>query len=456
MIKKLLLFLTVLISQAFFSKSTAQHSVSTLCGTSVQGSPLAGPDGICITPDGTTLYVADYTAHRIKKVIVASGATTNYAGSGVSGYTDGALLSSQFYYPTGIEISSDGNYLFVSDNANCLIRKIDIVNSQVSTIAGVYNAFDFADNPNGLLAKFNQPVDLVMAAGDSVLYISDAENYVIRKMNLNTTAVTTVAGTPMTFGNTDAIGLNAKFRYPRGMCLSNNGQTLYVADAANHKIRKINISNMNVSTLAGTGLQGSADHTVGTMASFYIPQGVAILPNDSLLYVIDTYNNLIRMVNINTTSVTTIAGSTSIPTDHFADNTNGLLAKFYFPVNAVLSLNGDKLYISDQSNYRIRRMNTDVSFPTAITSHLPNSLDLYPNPASNYVSLSLPVSSMNDIEYEIINTAGAVVSSTNISTSVVSTETIQLPLNNLADGIYYIRLKINHEFFYAKLMVLNY
>jgi sugar lactone lactonase YvrE len=450
MIRKLLALLT---SLYFLNSSFAQNSVSTLCGTSIQGSPLAGPSGICITPDGSTLYLADYTAHRIKKIIVSSGAVTNFAGSGTSGYSDGALLSSQFSYPTGIEISADGNFLFVADNGNCLIRKIDIANSQVSTIAGVYNAFDFADNPNGMLAKFNQPADIAIV-GDSVLYVSDAENYIIRKINLNTTAVTTVAGTPMTFGNTDAVGLNAKFRYPRGLCLANNSQTLFVADASNHKVRKINLSDMNVTTLAGTGFQGNADNSIGTLASFYLPQGVAALPNDSLLYVMDSYNNLIRAVNLNTTEVTTIAGSTSTSTNHFADNVNGLLAKFYHPVSAVLSSSSDKLFISDQENFRIRRMNTDLSFPTALSEYnIPASLTIYPNPAKDYTYILVPKNLNSEIQLDILNVSGSIVTSKNIN--VHELQTVRIPIHNLANGIYYIRLKINREIYYSKLIVLN-
>jgi sugar lactone lactonase YvrE len=436
----------------FCLESSGQHSVSTLCGTSVQGSPLAGPNGMCLTPDGSFIYLADYSAHRIRKINVATGAVTNFAGSGISGYLDGGLLAARFSYPTGIKISSDGNTLYVCDNGNCLIRKIDLVNSQVSTIAGVYNAFDFGDNPNGMLAKFNQPADLVII-GDSVLYVSDAENYVIRKINLNTTAVSTVAGTPMTFGNTDAVGLNAKFRYPRGLCLANNNQTLFVADASNHKIRKINLSDMNVTTLAGTGFQGSADNSIGTLASFYLPQGVAVLPNDSLLYVMDSYNNFIRTVNLNTTEVITVAGSTSTSSNHFADNANGLLAKFYHPVNAVLSLNADKLFISDQENFRIRRMNTDLSISTFLSSYIPTKLTIYPNPAKDFVYLSLPANSINEIDYQILNSAGSVVASKYIY--AYGMQTVKISIANLAGGLYYIRLKINHETYYSKLIVLN-
>ena len=71
-------------------------------------------------------------------------------------------------------MSSDGQNLFVADNANCLIRKIDIPGNTVSTLAGVYYAFSFLDNADGMQAMFNQPVDLLIAPGDSVLRQSEA------------------------------------------------------------------------------------------------------------------------------------------------------------------------------------------------------------------------------------------------------------------------------------------
>ena len=447
-------FLLLLLLLNIFIAS-AQHSVGTLCGTGIQGNPLSGPGGICISPDGNTLYLCDYAAHKIKKITISSGAVTTLAGTGTAGYQDGALLSAKFYFPTGIKTSSDGNFLYIADNGNCLIRKIDIAGGQVSTIAGVYNAFSYADNANGMLAQFNQPVDIINS-GDSVLYISDSENYIIRKLNLTTTQVTTLAGTPAVAGNVNGTGMNAKFKYPMGLCLSSNGQKLYVADASNHEIRTVRLSDQLVSTLAGTGYQGNSDNVVGMMASFYSPQGVVALPNDSLIYVIDTYNSLIRTVNVNTTAVSTVAGSAVTAQNHFADNSDGMLAKFYHPYNAVLSLNSQKLYIADQENYRVRTMNTDVITTSIEQGYAINSLSisLYPNPASGYTNLAFDMRHSADVEYSVLNIKGEVVIPGK-HLSNVENQTLRLPLNNLADGMYYIAVQAVHEKFYLSLMLLN-
>lgn len=440
MIKKILFFFLILFDVLilFFLMgftASGQHAVSTLCGSSSQGNPLSGPDGVCISPDGNFLYAVDYAEHRIKKITIAGGASVNIAGTGTAGYNDGAAMSAQFSYPKGIKISSDGLSLFIADNGNCLIRKINLNTNTVSTIAGVSNAFAFADSSIGQYAMFNQPLDMAIA-GDSLLYISDSENHVIRKLNLNTTAVTTIAGSPGNFGTLDGTGSAARFHTPNGLSLSPNGQTLYVADAGNHKIRKINLSNNLVSTLAGTGSSGSADNPVGTLASFNIPQGVCVMQGETQLYVMDTYNSTIRSIDLVTTAVTTVAGGTSTTGSHFADNANGLLAKLWYPVNAALSLNADKLYISDQQNFRIRTMMTDAPVAAEEIEQIVNSsLVIYPNPATS--ELAIESSEFGDnSQLAIFNTLGEKVFDQQLS---AKNQQQIINVSRLTSGIYFIR-----------------
>lgn len=450
--EKLFIILLILVFNLFYIFAYGQNAVTTLCGTSTQGNPLWGPNGICIDPTGNELYVADYSAHRIKKVTLPGGIVTNFAGNGSMGYQDGASLAAEFSYPTGLKISSDGLYIYIADNGNCLIRKIDIANAAVSTIAGVYNAFSHGDNANGLLAQFNQPIDIVVAPGDSVLYISDSENHVIRKLNLITTAVTTVAGVPGSMGSTNGAVTIAKFRNPNGMCISADGTILYVVDAGNHKIRKIDLVNQMVYTLAGSGLPGNTDNASGTLASFNIPQGVSILPNDSILYCIDTYNHLVRAINVNTTSVTTIAGSSVTPQAHFADSPIGLQAKFYQPANCVLSVTANKLYISDQQNFRIRTMNTDIVLTSANNNNIKKySVELFPNPASESVNLKINTLNNSQLCYTVFNTTGSLVFQAE-SKIYPAQQSINISLKNLDDGFYGIKVNYAGEIFFLKLL----
>ena len=103
-------------------------------------------------------------------------------------------------------------------------------------------------------------------------------------------AVTTVAGTGST-GSANGTGTSASFNYPQG--ITTDGTNLYVADTSNHLIRKIVISTGVVTTVAGTGSNGSANGT-GTSASFYLPYGITT--DGTNLYVADYGNNLIRKI----------------------------------------------------------------------------------------------------------------------------------------------------------------
>ncbi|HKR06554.1 MAG TPA: T9SS type A sorting domain-containing protein [Bacteroidia bacterium] len=460
MIQKLhavIIYLIIILSVSFIfaGNLVAQYAVSTLAGTSTQGNPFAGPNGICITPDGTSLYLADYTAQRIKKINIGTGAVSNYAGNGTAGYLDGSLLTAKFNYPSGIKISSDGLFLYVCDNNNCLIRKIDVAAGTVSTVAGVYNAFSFADNANGLLAMFNQPTDLTIAPGDSVLYVSDTENHIIRKINLLTTAVTTIAGTPVSYGSTDGIGAAAKFHNPKGICISGNGVRLYIADAGNNKIRKIELANLMVSTVAGNGIASYIDNTNGLTASFNIPQGLCALSNDSLLYIDDTFNNRIRQINLTTTEVSTLAGTVSTPNSHFVDNGNGLLAKFYHPVNSILSKNSDKLYISDQENYRVRIMNTDVVVTSVNENISDNIFSIYPNPVRDYLTIQLKTIPNDSYSYSIVDARGRpIIAETKISATIAD-ETVNINVKNVSDGIYFLQLMLAQKFYSMKIIKMD-
>ncbi len=430
--------LSLLLALSAFNDAPAQHAVTTLCGTAIQGNPLAGPNGLCLDPNGSWLYLADYSAHQVKRINPGTGAVTVMAGTGSSGYSDSTMAATKFSYPTGICISSDGLSMYVCDNNNCLIRKIDLSAGTVSTAAGVYNAFSFADSSDGKQAQFNQPYDVVMANGDSALYISDSENHVIRKLHLATGAVSTVAGTPETLGNQDGAALSARFRTPAGLALSAAGDKLYVADAGNHRIRVVDLTAETVSTLAGS-TQGYTDDPTGTQAMFYSPRGIALLPGDSLLYVIDTYNDRIRTVNTATTGVSTHAGGISTPSSHFANSNNGLMAKFYRPVSGVVSNDGTTLYISDQENFRIRKMNTDILLTSTATPERDGGFHIYPNPAGDNLVIRLPNDQAGPVRYTLTDITGHTSLRGTIA-YIPSQQRAIIRLDKLASGTYLLRL----------------
>jgi sugar lactone lactonase YvrE len=257
------------------------------------------PHALC--SDGTNLYVTDKMSHSVRKVVVATGAVTTLAGANASGSSDGVGAMARFNQPFGCAADGAGT-LYVSDSNNATIRAIDLASATVTTLAGSAGKNGSTD-ATGSAARFNNPAAL--AFGSGTLYVADMANSTIRAVALPSGAVTTLAGTAGMTGSTDATGTAARFHHPNGLVLDSGN--LYVADQANHTIRRIVISSGAVTTVAGTaGMRGTADGT-GAAARFFAPHALAT-DGKGNLFVADTLNHTVRQIVIASGAVSTIAG----------------------------------------------------------------------------------------------------------------------------------------------------
>ncbi len=452
-------FILITILVHFLSTAFSQNSVTTHVGSSQGYIDATGtsarfyaPTGICASSDGLFLYVADYSGHRIRKINVATKAVTTVAGNGTSGYSNGIGAAALFSYPSGICISSDGTTLYVSDYGNSYIRKIIIATQTVSTIAG-NGTFAYSDNINGLSAAFNSPTDIVNN-GDSILYITDTENQLIRKFNILTSEVSTTAGMAGVPSFQNGIGINAAFRYPKGLAMSEDGTTLYVADNGNNMIRAITLSTKNVTTLAGDGSQGYSDNSNGLLAKFNSPNGVAVVPGEpDILFVADNANHRIRKIKISTTTVSTIAGDGSTPpASTFADNTVGMNAKFFYPTNLKVSPDGKDIYVADQGNFKIRKVKSDLSLAGIETALINNtSINVFPNPSSEEITIDVSGFTSQDITVEIYDSKGVLIlkKEKNILSNKLLTENV----STLPSGVYLLKITGEENWSTQKIVV---
>ena len=333
---------------------TTMLTVGILMGGAIQGNSLNLSNKVStigkinqpygITTDGTNLFVTDVAKHVIYKVVISTGDIMIFAGSaGSFGSSDGVGLSARFYLPMGI--TTDGTNLFVSDTNNHTIRKIEISTGIVTTVAGTAGTSGTADG-TGSGAHFNHP-DGITTDG-TTLFIADWYNHAVRKLNIATGTVSTIAGSIGFGGAADGVGSSAKFNWPQG--ITTTGTDLFVADSSNSTIRKINITTGNVTTIAGlAGSSGSMDGT-GSVARFYYPEGITT--DGTNLFVADTLNHTIRKVVIATGIVTTIAGS---------HGTYGLIdgvgSSSMFNMPAGITTNGQSLFLTEySSNGTIRKI----------------------------------------------------------------------------------------------------
>lgn len=296
-----------------------------------------------MTNDGDYVFIADANNHAIRRLDSQTGDVITIAGkAGESGFSDGTIANARFSYPSGLFLR-DGE-LFVSEIGNDQIRVIDLTHDTVNTIAGTLRSPGSTDGPPGT-GRFNSPFNLVMA-GD-YLYVADQDNNTIRGVNVSTGEIETVAGSPSNAGAADDSGSDSRFRTPGGIAM--DGNTLYIADTFNHIIRKVDIDTGMVTTLAGkAGISGSTDSTESA-AVFNSPTDVIMGENGAFIYIVDTSNHIIRSMELSTGEVRTFTGFPAIAGT--ADGT-GTNARFNSPRRGVRL--HDKLYIADTGNHVIR------------------------------------------------------------------------------------------------------
>lgn len=254
------------------SAVTEPASVTTLAGSGnaafVDASGIAasfnGPNSVAVDNSGN-VYVADQFNHRIRRVS-PSGVVTTLAGSGVAGFANGNGTAAQFDDPMGIAVDASGN-VYVGEADNRRVRRITPT-GVVTTFAG--SGVSGSTDGNGTAASFVSPIDLAVDSSGNV-YVGDHGGHRIRKISPSG-VVTTLAGSGVA-GYVDGNGTAAQFNNPNGVALDASGN-VYVADQANQRIRKISPAGV-VTTLAGSGNASFSDGT-GTAVSFNVPCGIAV------------------------------------------------------------------------------------------------------------------------------------------------------------------------------------
>jgi sugar lactone lactonase YvrE len=320
------------------------------------------PTGLALDGAGN-MYVCDNSGNAIRKIVLASKDVTLLAGSGNNAthtFNDGQGTGAGFYSPQSIIWDQAGGRLLIADQANFRIRAMT-TGGAVTTIAG--SGPETADTQAGggyvegpaLSAKFYAPADVALNGGN--LYIADYFNHRIRKMDSNGN-VTTFAGTGTTGGSgggysDNANPLQAQFKFPSGLAFDAAGN-LYVADQGNTAVRKITPTGA-VSTLAGGGASGFADGK-GQAAQFRGPNCLLLDKTGTYLYAADTQNQAIRKIRLSDGDVTTMlgnapTGAAAAPAGAFQDGTD---ARFNQPNGMCFDAATNTLYIADAGNNRIR------------------------------------------------------------------------------------------------------
>jgi uncharacterized protein (TIGR03437 family) len=305
------------------------------------------PIGLAVA--GSSVYIADDEAHRVRRVNSA-GIISAFAGNGSLGSSGdgGPAVNAAMNVPTDIVVDAAGN-VYVSDTNNNRVRRI-APDGKISTYAGTGVADYNGDNQPATQAQLASPTGLALDAAGN-LYIADSDNRRVRKVTASTGIISTVAGTGLVgFAGDNGTAAQAEFMLPYGLAVDRNG-VLYILDRVDHRIRRVSTDGI-ITTVAGTGQDGyNGDNRPAKDAQINFG---AFMTTDAEnnLYFADTLNNRIRKITFSTGLISSVIGSDEGNT---GDGGDPAAAKISLPFDVAFDSAGD-IYIADFGNFRVRKV----------------------------------------------------------------------------------------------------
>ncbi len=251
------------------------------------------------------LYVADSGNHRILE-LDTSGQVRTVIGTGRQSFSDGDFAQATFNEPHGLALHN--GFLYIADTQNNALRGVNLQTQQVTTVAGTGElSYYFFEDKWGEPVLPNSPWDL--AVHQDQLYVASAGNHQILRFDLATQQLYRFAGTGRE-ALADGPFAQAAFSQPSGLALANN--TLYVADPEASAVRALDLANGTVATLMGWGLFDFGD-VDGTFDEAFLQHPLGLAAHGNLLYLADTYNGKIKVLDLAQKRITTLLAGLQEP-----------------------------------------------------------------------------------------------------------------------------------------------
>ena len=343
--------LTIVI--VLFGYTVCGQQISTVAGKDEPGffgdgglatdARLEGPWGVAVDVKGD-VFIADDQNTRIRRVDAVTGIISTYAGTGVFGYNgDGfSAITAQLHNPRGICFDNSGG-LLIADYGNHRIRRIDTSTNIITTVAGSGNQGFFGDGGSALQAQLDHPI-AVSVDDIGNIYITDQRNHRIRKVDTNG-IIYSIAGGGNVLGD-NGLATSAKLFYPNEVVVDKNGN-IFIADGDHYRIRKVDSSGI-ITTIAGTGVW-ALDIYDGPALQVKIakPFGLAIDFDGNILFSEST-GQTIRKLDFATDSIKKIAGTGFF--GYSGDGGDPLLAQLDGPSPLYLDTQGNIFFGEVGSN----------------------------------------------------------------------------------------------------------
>ncbi len=281
----------------------------------------------------------------VRYVIAGTALRARYAGDG------GLAVAAQLNFPTAVVVDQVGN-LYVADTMNHRVRKVDAVTGVITTLAGTGQARCSGDGGPAHQATLNEPAALAIHDEDARLYIADQSNHRVRMIDLRTGVIQTVAGTgAATYDGDGKPGIDTALAGPSGLALA--GDSLYIADTFNGRIRTLHLSTGLIATVAGDGETYRYESVSSEpSASLARPTGLAV-DGRGRLFLTDSDNHLIREWDWASGKAVCVAGQ-GVPC-YSGDGGLAREAGVCYPFGIVADRDG-ALLVADTFNHRIREL----------------------------------------------------------------------------------------------------
>ena len=311
---------------------------------------LSFPQGLAVDRSGN-VYFADTSNHRIRQV-APDGTISTCAGTGAAGYSGdgGPATAAMLASPAGVAVDGLGN-LYVADGANHRIRKI-AGDGIITTYAGTGTSGFSGDGGAATAARLASPRDVAID-GAGTLYVADAANNRIRQIGVDGTIATYAGNGGFGVSGDGGLATSAELGGPAGIAIG-PASSLYVATPGSQRIRKI-APDRTITTFAGTGTGGyGGDGGEAILANLYFPYGVSV-DTSGVVYIADTGNSRIRRVALDG-KIATVAGTGA--NSFTGDGGPAVFASVFQPRAVAVDTSG-QIYIADTSNKRLRRVALD-------------------------------------------------------------------------------------------------
>ncbi len=403
------------------------------------------PKDVAVDHNGNIYFVAPQTDDKVRRIDAATNIVTTFAGTGANGFSGdgGPATAAMLDNPYGLAIDKNNN-VYICDKSNYRIRKINVATNTISTIAGTGISGSSGDGGDPLQAQI-RPFSIACDTAGNLIILDN--NHSVRKVDFATNTITRVGGLGNGIAGYSGDGgdaLLAELSVFFGSIAVGPENNIYIADNGNNRIRKIDAVTNIITTIGGTGVSGfSGDGGLATTAQFNISFSGIECDAAGNIYIADWGNNCVRVINKTTNIVTRVAGTGA--DSYSGDGGPALQATFQGPQGLAFDPQGN-LYIADENDNRIRK----VTYVTGLSNiDAASQIIVFPNPAQNQFTVSF-TNPKNYAAIQLTDLQGRILTEEVASSSLTTVAT-----DYLQTGIYLVRVVKRDGTFVTKKIVLQ-